>query len=298
MDAVRQHHPRAQEIEARQPLDRRHPVLLAHGGELVGRLAAVEAHRAAQLVGGIPCPPQQLGRAGLDPVRCEHAADQPAMPPVHLAHELPGLLEPGKAASLVEMAPGAARLVGVGEPGHVGGPEIGAQAQLARHVGDAGELVGTLGPGAVEEGGDRLGGGDPVQDQLHHGVVAAEILLVGRVDLARAALEIAPGPDAAVQVVRLVVEAEHGGIEVEERVEVDEAGPDHGLAEIEIQGQRSVVSTADEDDRGALEHDLAGLEQPVARPVEGHDPLRAKPHSAHDALPTAAACPASSAPDD
>ena len=180
------------------------------------------------------------------------------------AAEGDGVIEAGHAARLVEDRADAAVGLHHLAAGPVGGTEIDAQAELCRGRGGGLELGHRLAPFAVEERRNRERRGDAVADQLGEGEALLKGQLFGAVHLVRAALDVAAGPDPAGSRRRAAVDAEDGGVEVAQGVEVDEAGRDDRLAEIHALGHLAREVVADEDDAVPLDDQLAPLQDLVA----------------------------------
>ena len=156
--------------------------------------------------------------------------------------------------------------------GAEGGAEIDAQAQVGRTFGSGGEFLRRLVPGAIEQRGDRQGGGDAVADQLRKGVTLLEGQFLRRIHLHGPGLDIVARPDAALLPAGCVIEAENAGIEIGERVEIDEARTDQRLAVIDATGDRAVVTVADEEDALTFEHHFAVFIEDVAAVAMADDP--------------------------
>ncbi|MCY1299484.1 hypothetical protein D9M70_490120 [compost metagenome] len=228
----------------------------------------MQAHRRGQFAAEGGGALQQRRGAGLDTVGQQGAADEAAMAAVEVAEETLGGVQPGQAAWLVPVLGPAAVGAQVLHAAHVAGAEVGPQAQLGGNPGHGGELVVGFRPFAVIHRGDRHGGGDAVADQLGEGVAVLEDFLVEAVALRRAALQVLLRPHPAHEALIAVVQAEHGGVEVAEGVQVDEAGAEQGIAVVDPALHRAGKSPADEEDAAAFDHHLAVAPEHVARAVE------------------------------
>src|SRR5438046_1737125 len=113
------------------------------------------------------------------------------------------------------------------------GAEVHPEAEFARDVGGGGEFVVGFAPGAIELGTDRHGGGDAVEEELGEGVAALEDFVLERECLLWSAVEVGFGPALAEEAVGIEPGVEDGVVDVGEGVEVDEAGADDCVAEIE-----------------------------------------------------------------
>ena len=272
--AMRQQAALVEEAEALQPFRRAHAVLGEDEVVLDLRLAAMEPDGNVELARGGGRAAQQLGRRGLDAVRREHGADQPAGFALMALREVDGRVEFGEAALLLVIGDDAAVALDDLIAGAIGRAEIGAHAEIGSRFRRVLEFLHRLAPGAVEQRGDRQRGGDAVADQLGEGIALLEGQFLARIHLVRAGLEIAARPDAALLPGRLVVIAEDGGVEVGERVAIDEARPDQGMAVIDATGDFARETMADEDDLAVLEHHFAVLVEAMAAVLVSDDPAR------------------------
>src|SRR5690606_2364831 len=119
-------------------------------------------------------------------------------------------------------------------------------------------------PFAVKQRGNRRGSGDAVQQKL----AESKPLLEGEFFLAihfiGASLDIGARPDPALGPTGMMVDAKDSGVEIGQRVEVDQAGADQRISEIDAASYFAGKIMPDEQDFTLLENDFAIAEKPVA----------------------------------
>ena len=193
------------------------------------------------------------------------------MAAVMVTDEADGIVETGQPLGLIEMPRRLAIGADVRNPTHVARTKIGPQAHLAGDGGNARELVIAFGPGAIQHRGDRHRRGDAVADQLREGIAVLEQLLVRRIGLDRAGLQIGLGPHPANLVAGTVVEAQDRGVEIAQRIEIGEARANDGIAIVDAALHMALETMAYEDNGVALEHHLALLDDDMAAAIEAND---------------------------
>ena len=114
----------------------------------------------------------------------------------------------------------------------IGGAEVDPQTEVRRRLCSRVKLPCCFAPGAVEKRGNGQGGGDAVADQPGEGIAFLKGQFVGGIHLARPGLHVALGPNPALEFGRVIVIAQHRGVEVGQRIKIDEARPDQRFAEV------------------------------------------------------------------
>ena len=207
---------------------------------------------------------EQIGGAGLDLGRVEHAGQAPAGVLVGLRHQLQGVLEAPAPGRLVpdelelEVVLQAPARRGVARRDDAAKPAPGQQVEPAR-----------IGRGQVRDGGDAalqqlaVGGlGTGEQALLVQNVSQRALVEAGHVHV-RPAVFLA---DAAV-----------GRLAAGVRMDIDQAGQDAKAAAVDDLLGGAGVAAADEGDRVAVEDDVAVAQigMPLAALVPGDDPVGA-----------------------
>ncbi|MNO99448.1 hypothetical protein D3C76_912180 [compost metagenome] len=127
-----------------------------------------------------------------------------------------------------------------------------------------------LGPAPVVHRGDRHGGGDAVADQLGEGIAVLEQLFLGAVALLRAGAQVVFRPHAAHLPLAAVVQREHGGVEIAEGVQIDEAGADQRMAVVDPLRHLAGKTAPDEEDAPAFEYHFAVAPEHMLAAIEAN----------------------------
>jgi hypothetical protein len=274
---VRREQPVRQHAQLMKPLRRRSAVQPLHRLQLHRSLRCMQPHRDAALRGRPRRPLQQVGGAGLDPVRREQGAHQPAAAVLVRVGKGNCRFQPGKAALLVEEGTEGAVPVHDHPAGAEGRAEIDAQTHFLRRLRRRLEFADGFAPLTVEQRGDGRGGGDAVQQELGEGIALLERQLLRGVHFIWPPLDIGDRPDPALAPCGLIVEAEHGRVEVRQGVEIDEAGADQGMAEFDPARRLERTVPTDMQDPVLFEQDAAILVEDMPAIAEPHHPAGAEP---------------------
>ena len=210
--------------------------------------------------------------ARLDPVRRQHRPDQTASGAFDPFREGDRCVEFGKTACLIVMRADHAIVGHNLVAGAIGGAEIDAQAQFGCSMRGIGEFLHRLAPGAIEQRGNRQSRGDAVADQARERIRLLERQFVARIHLERTGIHIGLRPDTALRHRRLVVIAKDRRIEIRQRVEIDEARPDQGVAIVDPPRDLTGKASADKLDRAVIEDDFTVLDQVMRTVPVSHDP--------------------------
>ena len=234
------------------------------------------AHRRAHLGRDVGGAGQERPGAGLDPVGREHRPDQPVRPPVDPRGKGLRLLQPPQAPFLVKDRADRAFIIHHLPAGAVGGPQIRPQPQVFRRFRRRLEFLHRFAPLPVEERCNGQRRRDPIPDQLRKGEPLLERQFLGRIHLVGAARDIGFGPDAAGLPGREIVVAQNRGVEVRQRIEVDEPRRNHRLAEIVPVLHVSVEPAAHMQHLAAFDHDHAVFDHRVMAVTVADDPAGRK----------------------
>ncbi len=240
-----------------------------HRLDLIGRLAAMDAEWHTSLALDLRKAIEQFRRAGFDTVRKQGRAHEAAVRAIEIRDEAARIGEAGLGPCGIEMPGERSVAFLIGQPAHDAGPEIASEAEFPGDVRDPRHLLSALGPGAIGHRSDRHRRGDAVANEVSKGVAVFEDVLLGRVGLAGANPQIVIRPDAPERALVTGIECEDGRVDVAERIEIDEARTNQGLAEIDRAIDRPLEAPAGMDDPVALEDDARLPMQHMPAAVEG-----------------------------